>query len=202
MNDNIKTPKTSITGSLTENRIIAPIALGIAILVSILVTRPLYMSYIESSDKETKAMYQYEALSSEYEKLLSIKNNSSGGLSEVEKQKIEKISKNYDRSTVMETMLLSQHTRDTADTPASISIGSVTLSDPTKLPNGLMLTRASISLRGNTVDKIIDYITYLTTETPYAFTIEEISLPIDTAPEGEIPTGYSLSLSLGIYSYE
>jgi hypothetical protein len=183
MNDNIKNTPRSVTGSLTENRIIAPIALGIAILFAILVTRPLYINYIESSARETKMTSQYDALSGEYEKLLSISNSASGGLSEIEKKKIEKIGRKYDRSTVMETILLSQYTRDTPEAPAPISISSLTLSDPTKLPNGLLLTRASISLKGNTVDAIIDYITYLTTETPYAFTIEDISLPIDTAPE-------------------
>ena len=52
-------------------------------------------------------------------------------------------------------------------------------------------------------DDIISYITYLTTSTDYAFTIDSISLPIDTAPENnETIGGYALTLNLGIYYYE
>ena len=32
------------------------------------------------------------------------------------------------------------------------------------------------------MDDVIDYITYLTTNSPYAFTIDSISLPLDTDP--------------------
>lgn len=51
---------------------------------------------------------------------------------------------------------------------------------------------------------VIDYITYLTTSSPYAFTIDSISLPLDTDPESQYLIGskFSLALSLGMYYYE
>ncbi len=51
---------------------------------------------------------------------------------------------------------------------------------------------------------VIDFITYLTTSSPYAFTIDSISLPLDTDPDIAYFNGskFSLSLSLGMYYYE
>jgi hypothetical protein len=79
--------------------------------------------------------------------------------------------------------MLNDYTKNTLESGARITISSLTVSEGAKLPNGLSLANASISLQGKTVDEIINYITYLTTESAYAFTIEDISLPIDTAPE-------------------
>lgn len=52
---------------------------------------------------------------------------------------------------------------------------------------------------------VIDYITYLTTNVPYAFTLDTINLPIDTAPTEALNGNsgkLSLTLALGVYYYE
>jgi hypothetical protein len=188
------------TGAImTRNRIVAPIILGIAILLAILITRPIYMSYIEKKATTLKLENDYKNLSSEYESLLAIKNNTRADTISAQ---VEKISKKIDRADLMSTIMLNDYTKESLESGTRITISSMSLSDPAKLPNGLSLSTASISLQGRTVDEIIRYITYLTTESPYAFTLEDISLPIDTAPDDAIPGGYSMNLSLGVYSYE
>lgn len=48
---------------------------------------------------------------------------------------------------------------------------------------------------------MVEFITYLTQESPYVFTIDGITLPIDTSvPRDDEPIG--LNLSLGIYYFE
>ncbi len=51
---------------------------------------------------------------------------------------------------------------------------------------------------------VINYITYLTTNSRYAFSIDSISLPLDTDPsKGYANAGkFSLGLSLSMYYYE
>jgi hypothetical protein len=62
----------------------------------------------------------------------------------------------------------------------------------------------SVGVSGSDMYSVIDYITYLTTTSPYAFTIDSISLPIDTDVTQALTNNgqYSLSLSLGLYYYE
>jgi hypothetical protein len=67
------TPDTGVI--MTRNRIVAPIILGITILLAILVTRPFYMSYIEKKATSMKLESDYTNLQTEYDSLVAIKNN-------------------------------------------------------------------------------------------------------------------------------
>lgn len=61
-----------------------------------------------------------------------------------------------------------------------------------------------VDVTGGDMYEVIDYITYLTTASKYAFTIDSISLPLDTDPNSQSVNGsrFGLSLSLGMYYYE
>lgn len=64
------------------------------------------------------------------------------------------------------------------------------------------MATVSLSLSADTPDQIVDYLTYLTTESAFAFTIDNISLPLDTGNIAASTTGISLSITLGVYYYE
>lgn len=49
---------------------------------------------------------------------------------------------------------------------------------------------------------MVDYITYLTQSVPYAFTINEVTLPLDSTDTNPSESGVTLALSLGVYYYE
>ena len=66
---------TKDVSALTKNRIIAPIILGIAIFIGILITRPVYINYIDAKTNLTKLEGDLRDLSNEHNALLSIKNN-------------------------------------------------------------------------------------------------------------------------------
>jgi hypothetical protein len=60
----------------------------------------------------------------------------------------------------------------------------------------------NVAISATNLEDIIDYITFLSTSAPYAFTIDNISLPIE-APDDNTPvSGYTLALDLGVYHYE
>lgn len=186
--------------SLTKNRIVAPIVLWIAIFIGILFTRPVYLTYIDSKANLMKLEGNLKELSAEYDSLLAIKNNTEAD--STTSLLTKKILAKFDRANILSEVMFNDYTKEGFWNNPKIAIGGISVSDPTRLPNGLSFSNVSVSVQWNTVDEIVDYITYLTTETSYAFTLENISLPIDTSPEGDLPDGYGMGLTFGIYTYE
>ena len=127
----------------------------------------------------------------------------SGATSDIAK-KVEKINKKFEASDIMETIMLNDFTKTGVGTDAKIAIGSISVDKWAKLPSGLSLGHVSFNVSGTDMYDVIDYITYLTTNSSYAFTLDDIILPIDTAPSESLTNGgkFSLALSLGIYYYE
>ena len=200
MSQNNSTAPTNT--NLQKNRVYAPIIIGLSIFLIILVLYPIYTTYVDTSIEVSGL----EKIKSEKQlKIDEIKamqaQFASSGSSEI-KDKVQKYNHSFNTSDIMEAVMVNKYTKSTSLTPASISIGSFSVDKGKKLPNWLSLASVSISVSGDTPDQIIDYITYLTTESAYAFTIDSISLPIDTGSAGQDATTTSLSLSLGVYYYE
>lgn len=199
MSANNTPPKNDI---LQKNRVYAPIIMGLSLLLIILVLYPIYITYVDTSIEVTAI----EKTKSEKEKKINeIKTMQAmfagSGSSEL-KEKVKKYNHTFNTSDIMEAVMLNKFTKPTALTPASIEIGPISIGKWSKLPNGLSLASVSVSVTGDTPDQIIEYITYLATESEFAFTIDNISLPIDTASSNADATKTSLSLSLGVYYYE
>lgn len=55
------------------------------------------------------------------------------------KAKIEKYNHSFNTSDIMEEVMINNFTKSTALTPASITIGSISVDKGKKLPNGLSL---------------------------------------------------------------
>ncbi len=199
MTATITDPKKDVS-VLTKNRIVAPIVLGIAIFIGIFITRPIYQNYIESKANVMKLEWNLASLNSEYEALLAIKNNTD--TEAVNSALSKKILEKFDRASILSEVMFNDYTKEGFGSNPRISIGSISVSDPSRLANGLSFSSVSVAVQGSTIDEIVEYITYLTTETKFAFTLENISLPIDTAPEWDLPDGFGMSLAFGIYTYE
>lgn len=184
-------------------RIYTPIALGLAIILAVVVLRPLYLNSIDHSATLATKKQELNSKETAYNSLLAIKNKTNSGSTDEIKATVKKLGKKFDTSSVMEIVMLNDFTRSTIGQVAPISISSIAVNKGTKLPSGLSLWTTTVSISAKSIDDIIRYITYLTTQTDYVFTIDSISLPIDTSPDDTVATwGYSMGLTLGIYYYE
>lgn len=195
--------KKTPVSQFSEHRGSAFVIAGIAIMLALFTIRPMYATHTQRSTDRIALENQIESLSKEYNSLKnmseSIKN---GNIASEVKAKIEKIKNPIKLNELYKTTMLNPLTIAEGINEPAITVSSVSIGEKQKLPNGLSLTSVSISVRGKTQSDIIQYITYLTKDTPYLFALDNISLPLDTRPDGEIEWASSLSFSLGAYSYE
>lgn len=117
--------KTTHTGS--QNRIIAPICLGIALLFGIVFLKPTYASYVEKQAVIASLDREHVKLNVEYDNLKAIKDNIGSLLSPEKLARIEKLSKKFDTSDIMSTVLLNNYTKDSENESALISIASISV---------------------------------------------------------------------------
>lgn len=186
-------------------KIYTPIALGFTILFVILVSRPVLADYTaQDSEVQTlesdlsKKQVELTVLSDLQQQLISATSDS------VLKKRVDRYGKKFNEADIMETvMLLPEQTRPNPNGTYNLMVKSFTVSKWSKLPSGLSLASVSVAIQAKDIATIIEYVTYLTQDAPMAFTIDSISLPIDTNPESATEAGgYSLSLSLGMYYFE
>jgi hypothetical protein len=185
-----------------KNRVYAPIIMGISIILIVLVIYPMYINYTDtkvviSSLEKTKV----EKLKKIDEITAMQRIFTESGSSDI-KSKVQKYNHPYNTSNILEAVMVNKYTKSTDLSPSSVNIGTVSVDKGKKLPSGLSLANVSIVVSAESPDQIIEYITYLTTESSFAFTLDNISLPLDTASLAQDSKSLSLALSLGVYYYE
>ena len=186
-----------------ESRVVAPICIWLTLIIAIALLRPLYKDYILTDTTLISAKKNTMKSMSNLEALMMIKNKNASGSTDDMAIRVKKLSKKYNTSDIIQITMLNDFTRWNIGQGPKIKISSISTDKWVKLPSGLSFGNVSLSIQAMSTDDIISYITYLTTSTDYAFTIDSISLPIDTAPENnETIGGYALTLNLGIYYYE
>ncbi len=189
--------------SLLQNRAIAPILIGMTIIIGVLVLKPLYSEYIEKTTLLSSLENDTSKKQKDYVALLAIKERGNSGSTDDLSLRVKKIWKKWNTSDIMQVVMLNDYTNGGIGNPARISISSISTSEWSRLPSGLSLGNVNIAIQATSIEDIVEYVTYLTTGSEFIFTLDDISLPIDTAPEeGTVATGYGLSLSLGVYHYE
>jgi len=190
---------------LRQNRVLAPIILALTLFFAVLILKPLYTSSIEKMTLESATEANLEKKVQIRDELAKIEASftSSGTPSDLV-SKVKKLDKKFVVSDIMEAVMLNNFTKNTLSSDARISLGSISVNKGSKLPSGLSLGSVSVEVTGVEMRDVINYITYLTTESPYAFTIDSITLPLDTeVPDSLGSTGnFTLALSLGVYYYE
>lgn len=187
-----------------QNRVLTPILLAIILVVGVLITRPMYTDFLEKSSELATLRSDVSTKEKTRDDLLAIQAQfASGGTTELAKQ-VARLDVKYDVSDIMETVMLNEYTKSTLENPDPIiELGAISVSKGAKLPSGLSLANVSVQVTGRTMNDVISYITYLTTESRYAFSIDSISLPIDTDPNQLFSNGvFSMPLSLSMYYFE
>lgn len=190
---------------IQKNRVYAPIIVGLSLLLIALVTYPLYEQYVDRSI-QLRALEQTQ--SQKQDKVNAIKamqaRFSTASGSDALVKKVARYDHSFNTSDIMEVVMVNDFTKGTNLNPATIRIDGVNISKGTKLPSGLSLANVSINLAGVSIDDIVNYITYLTVDSKLAFTIDNINLPLDTAPSVVASnTGLvNMGVNLGVYYYE
>lgn len=189
--------------SYTKNRVIAPILIGVSILFWVLVVKPLYTTSIETRSALATVNTSIEQKTSDKEKLIQIKNMSGSGMSDAIKAKVSQLDRKFIPSDLMEEVMLNKFTEKQNSGTPTIVVSSISVDKWGKVPSGLSLGHVNISIRGTSLDAVIDYLTYLTTESGFAFTLDNITLPLDTDPDTPlVSSSYGMSLSLWFYYFE
>lgn len=185
-----------------KNRVYAPIIIGLSLLIIIFGLYPLYTNYVDGSVELANLTKIKAEKTAKIDAIKRMQALFAGTGSSDIKARVDKYKNKFNTSDIMETVMVNNYTKNSPLTPASISIASINIDAGRKLPSGLSLGNVALSLSADTPDQIIDYLTYLTTESRFAFTIDSITLPLDTASIAPTTTGISLSITLGVYYYE
>lgn len=176
--------------------------IGLTILLVVLVLYPIYVTYVDKDIEISHLETQKSERQGKLDKITEIQAQFAGtGSSEI-RDRVKKYDHAYNTSDIMEAVMVNKFTKSTTLTPASINIGSINIDKGKKLPNWLSMANISLAVSGDTSDQIIDYITYLATESKFAFTIDSITLPIDTTVSEQDGNSIALNISLWVYYYE
>lgn len=188
----------------TRNRIIAPIIIAVSLIGAIIFVKPLYADYIIKNAEYLQAQKTLEEKKTKLETLTNLKKSiktSSGSVASIDK--IKKLEKPWNSSDVIQAVMLNDFTKSKSNNPAAINVASISVNKWEKLPNGLSFGSVSVAIQSASIEDIIEYITYITMSSSYVFTLDNISLPIDTQPDEAVNTGgYGLTLKLWVYYFE
>lgn len=190
------------SSSLKKNRVYAPVITGIALLLVVFAAKPAFHGYSEATAALASAQAA-EQTAKETEERLRSQVDATQNNPELARD-IAKINKDFSESDILHAILINNFTRVSAvsaATSAPIVVSQVSLNPGNKLPNGLHYGTVQITLNAHSVNEVIRYLTYLTTDAPFAFTIGDITLPIDTNQAQAVGT-VSVPVTLGIYYYK
>jgi hypothetical protein len=163
--------------------------------------KPLYTEYTQKQSELQKTQKNLELYKKKMELLSSLKTQISSWAQSDIGEKVKKIGSSWNAGQIMSTIMISDYTKPNGLGTAPISIWSISINPGDKLPSGLSLGSVSFSVRADSTQSLIEYLTYLTKNAPRIFVIDNISLPIDTAVESSNEP-ISLSLTLGVYYYD
>jgi hypothetical protein len=96
-----------------QNRVLAPIALAVSIVIAVMVLRPFYLDYIEKSTLSRDAQTTLETKISERDALEKIQAQfNSGATSDIAKR-VEQLNKKFVVSDIMEAVMINDYTKTT-----------------------------------------------------------------------------------------
>ena len=187
-----------------KNKVFAPILLWVSLLVVIFCLYPVYRTYTDhiiTMNQLSKVESEKQAQVATIEKIQALLAGS--GSDTTLWDKIKRYNHEFDASIIFENVMINQFTTGTKLNPPLIQVWWVSTSRGSKLPSWLSLWSVRAAIRWNSIDDIVKYITYLTMEAPIAFTLDSISLPLDTLPWSTVDqSAISLNITLWVYYYE
>jgi hypothetical protein len=185
-----------------KNTIYAPILIGVSLLMMIFVLYPLYTSYADQSTQITRQSTILTQKETELKKISDMQTLFAGSGSSDLKVKVKKYNHSLSIPDILQSVMINTYTQSSTLNQALVEIGGITVSPSKKIPNGLSLSTVTFSVTASTVDVIIEYIDYLTGKSDLAFSLDSITLPLDTAVTPQDATPITLSITLSVYGYE
>lgn len=186
--------------SAKKHRVYAPIITGLAILLAIFLARPAFGAYSDAQTDLASAQKTLETTQAELAKFQSQQAKIASG-SELSAQ-INKINKPFSELGIMQAIFLNNFTRPNSLSNSSpVVVTNVSLDAGSELPNGIYFAKANVTIAAGNIQSVVDYLTHLTTNSPYAFTLNDINLPIDTLMQGQNQETITVPVTLGIYYY-
>lgn len=186
--------------TLQKNKVYAPIITGVAIIVAIAATVPTYNAYSEAdlgliSAEQTRdeAQLKLNKMEAQAAKIA----DPSTPLA----QNVAKISQDFDASKILETVMVNTFTTGNAAMAARtpmIAIENITLDKGDKEPSGIYRGTVNMTVKASSTDMLVKYLDYLTKNTNFYFSLNEISLPVENATSN---AEISLPVTLGVYYY-
>lgn len=187
---------------IQKNKVYAPIFLGLALFFITLVLYPAYISYTDKKIQVLALENAKQERQSKIDEIKKIQDLFAGTGSNDIKAKVQKYNKPFDSSNIMEVVMVNKFTKFSDLSPASVNVGNISVDKGRKLPSWLSMANVSVTISADNPNQIIEYITYLTTESPLAFTIDSINLPLDTSVLPQDNSGLSVTIALWVYYYE
>lgn len=139
----------------------------------------------------------------EYDRLKKVAGQLASGATDDMTHRVALLDKRFSVSDIMESIMINKYTATQSGSLPLIEVGNISVSRGSKLPSGISLGQVQVSITAKDVTAIIDYITYLTTQSAYAFTLDTITLPIDTdIAASTAASPLALTLAIGVYYYE
>lgn len=179
-----------------------PIIFGVTILFLLFGLKPLYTHYMDVSSRADAVKLSRDTKQKTLDDLLVMKQSLENATGTTDfTEKVKKLSRSWSDADIMASIMLNDYTRSIDGIGSPITIPSISLSKGQKLPNWLSLGTAQLVLYGKSIDDIVNFLTYLTSSSPYIYTLNAINLPI-VAPIQDDIGWFSLPIGLGIYYYE
>lgn len=196
--------------TLQKNRVYAPMILGLAIIVAIFVTRPAFSSYNDAKALLATTESELSQVDADLAKLLANKQKIEDPNSQLAKQ-VAKIAKEFDSAAILEAVMLNKYTTPTTalDMTKTVAIKDIRLDKGAKEPSGIHRGTVNLSLSAKDSAHIAEFLDYLTTHDQFAFSLNDITLPINTQKPATStlvvgnsqPEEVSVSVTLGLYHY-
>ena len=186
--------------TLRKNRVYAPILFAVAILLLVFLARPLFVAYSDTQNQLQVTRSTLSEKEGEYQKILALEAQLQAGGSGATTELTQKIDTDFVESNILEAVMINDFTRSSALGSPQIVIQNISVDRGAKLPSGISRGSVNLSLTSSSVDTIVSYLTYLTTSTPYAFSLDTINLPLDTL-QATTNTPIQLTVDLGVYYY-
>ena len=183
------------------NRIYVPIILALGLMWAIFVLRPMYTNFMDTDTKKADLTTTQSDRQKNLDALISLQTSINSSWSSEIAEKVRKLNQGWDEAKIMTAIMLTDYTKWNGITPASINISTISIDKGKKLPSWLSLGSITLTLSSDSIDNVVDFLTYLTSSSSYIFTLDTIQLPL-TAPAQKETQWVTLPIELGVYYYE
>lgn len=188
--------------TLQKNRQYAPIILGLTIFVAIFATRPAFSSYNDAKMLLSATETEISMVQSELNTLRANATKIADPDSELSK-KVAKVARDFNPSEIIEAIMINRFTTKNALSAQNFSVvvKDIKIDKGVKEPSGLYRGTVNMTISAANVPAIASFLDYLTGLENFAFSLNDISLPLEIPANAPGTNELSVSVKLGLYYY-